>query len=100
MGICLSIISPRTGSEEPFGNDGCNTGIGDPVVWASTSWTRRVEGDDYEPIGGVDGTTDSAVCISKPGELAIWDSVLSRPRPGPLSRMAMVVVIPDPIYMY
>ena len=80
----ISVVSPQTGSDEPVGIDGCESGTSELVGCVSACWSERVDGDDYELIGSIDGTTVSDVCLSEPGEPAMWqfvDGIVS-PRTG------------------
>ena len=68
MEICVDVVSPRTGSD-------------DPVGCSSARWSERVEGD---LIGSLDGTIVCDVCLSVQGVSAMWDYVngIVLPRTG------------------
>ena len=85
----ISIVSPRTGSDElvdhdgcpsrtddPVGcvSDGCPSRTDDPVGCVSTRWPGRVEGDDCELIiYNVDSMTVDDVCLSEMEGPVMWE---------------------------
>ena len=64
---------PQTGCDELVDHDGCESRTCDPVGCVGTHWSGRVEGDDYELIGNVNGTTVGDVCISEAEGPVMWE---------------------------
>ena len=50
------VVSPWTGSDEPFGDHDYTSGTGGPIHCVRTSWTESMECDAFESIGRVLGT--------------------------------------------
>ena len=98
-----AVALPRTGSGASIDRVVCMSRTGELVGCVGSGWTRDMDCDDFgglvalpwtgsvEPISGIVGASGTSEPVGCENLLL----VLSRPGPGPMNRLTLMVVIPE-----